>query len=327
MGPNGVGKTNLLESLWCLATTRSFRANHEGELIRWEAAGAKVTGDDFEIRIVREPMVSKSLFIRGVSYRPLDYLGELKAVLFTPDSLGIISGSPSNRRRFLDTLLSQRSRQGARDLLKYRHVVASRNALLRLIGLSRARRDELSPWDSQLAELGARLTKERALLIESLTPRAVADFRVFGGQTARELQFTYQATGATDPEVFLAELHKLFDRELRFQATLLGPHRDDLAIWLDGRPIGEHGSRGEIRTALLAIKSAEYHTLLEKKTDAGLAPLLLLDDLFSELDERHREALGEFLAQGQTIITTTELAHLPRELQRKATVIQLSKES
>ena len=327
VGPNGAGKTNLLESLWFLATTRSFRTNHDAELIRWDAPAAQIIGDQYEIRLVQQPVQRKLLFINGVARRPLDYLGELRAVLFTPDSLQIISGAPGQRRRFLDTLLAQADRQNARDLVAYRHVLTERNALLRLIGLNRASPDELLPWNDQLVRLGSRLTAQRLSLVEDLRSGVAQNYHLFGGDAGDALTVAYQATGSPNPDLFAAQLERLYDREVRFQVTLVGPHRDDLLLELRNRPISEHGSRGEMRTALLALKSAEY-LLLQTKTASAeprLPPLLLLDDLFSELDQDHREALTDFLESAQTVITTTEMNYLPSRLHAVAVAIELGR--
>ncbi|MEK7460596.1 MAG: DNA replication/repair protein RecF [Patescibacteria group bacterium] len=320
VGPNGVGKTNILEAIWCLATTRPFRTSRDSELIHWEAASTAVVGDAFEMRLVREPIIRKALFIGGVPRRPLEYLGELRAVLFTPDSLAILSGPPRERRRFLDTLLAQGDRSAARELVAYRQLLVQRNALLRLIHLGQAGAGELEPWDSQLIVLGSRLTQRRADILDILVPQILKYYGRLGGLEARSLAIMYQPIGSADPAVFAERLAANRAREIALQVTLVGPHRDDFLVSLRGHPLADYGSRGEIRTVLLALKWAEYDYLAR---DQETRPILLLDDLFSELDPAHRQALAEFLDNVQAVITTTDCGHLPQHLTKRATIIEL----
>ena len=320
VGPNGVGKTNLLEAIWYLATTRPFRTSRDIDVINWQAASACVRGDQFEIRLVREAIVRKALLIDGVPRRPLEYLGELRAVLFTPDSLAILAGPPRERRRFLDTLLAQGDRASARDLVNYRRLIGQRNALLRLIHLGRAQPAELEPWNSQLVQVGSRLTARRAAAVAVLALEISKNYHWLGGAQAETLTFTYQPTGSSDPAVFADRLQANLASEIALAVTLVGPHRDDLSVSLRGHPLAEHGSRGEIRTILLAVKWAEFAYLAHGR---AVRPIVLLDDLFSELDLAHRQAVTSFLETSQAVVTTTDVSHIPKELQKKATIIHL----
>lgn len=320
VGPNGAGKTNLLEALWFLATTRSFRAVRETEMIAWGQPALHVVVDEYEIRLAQEPRVQKAVRIRGVAHRPLEYLGELRAILFTPDSLNIVSGSPAERRRFIDTLLSQRERETAQALLRYRRVLNQRNALLRLIAGGRASASELEPWDQQLVSLGVAITSARIRVVDQLAGPVERYYHDISGQPAAQLRLIYRPSIDLDMRVFRQQLAEIRDREVAAQITLIGPHRDDLAVDLDGHPAASHASRGETRSIVLALKWAESDLV----QDADHRPLLLLDDLFSELDGRHRDALQQLLVAHQTVCTTTDPDNLPQSARANASLVDLS---
>lgn len=289
-------------------------------MISWGESGLRVTADEVEVRLAREPKAQKIVMVRGVVRRPLDYLGEVRAILFTPDSLSIIIGSPAERRRFLDTILSQSNRLIAQTLVRYRHVLGQRNALLRLIALGRADVAELQPWDQQLASLGTAITRARQATTTRLMETLPGFYRSMSGQPSDELGLTYQAGAGDSQEDFLARLEEFRDRELRGQVTLVGPHRDDFIVSLNGHLAGPHASRGEVRSIVLALKWAESQLM----TDEDHQPILLLDDLFSELDGLHRDALQQLLSAHQTICTTTDRHNLPTGLGTAATVVEIS---
>lgn len=323
VGPNGAGKTNILEALWALATTRSFRALHDADMIHWAAPAAWVRGDGYELRLVREPSLKKVMVAHGVVQRPLEYLGQLRAVLFTPESLAVLTGPPAGRRRFLDTLLAQSSRAAARELAWYRQILGQRNALLRLIHEGRAGQEELTVWNEQLIRAGSSMTAKRQDLLASLAALTNQSHSRLAG-LPQELVFRYFATGSPEPAEFAERLYRASSREAAFQATLVGPHRDDFVIESRGRPVGSVGSRGEIRTVVLALKWAEFTCLAERAHDEEREPpIILLDDLFSELDQAHREALEELLQTEQVVVTATELEYLPPLLAQRGQIIHL----
>ncbi len=319
IGPNGAGKTNLLEALWFLATTRSFRAAREIEMIAWGQAGLRVAANDYEIRLVQEPRVQKLVMVRGVPQKPLDYLGEIRTILFTPDSLAVVSGAPGDRRRFVDTILSQRNQLVAHALVAYRHVLVQRNALLRLISFGQAAPAELVPWNQQLVAHGETITTAREGLIAFLNEVVPDHYRDISERPDDTLRLEYQPSSGRSTEGFLERLERLEQREIQSQMTLVGPHRDDFLVLLNGYPAAPHASRGEIRSIVLALKWGESAVM----HDDEHPPLLLLDDLFSELDEHHRAALERLLATHQTVCTTTDRNNLPPALRHQASVIEL----
>lgn len=319
IGPNGAGKTNLLEALWMIATTRSFRSHRDLSIIHWEADFASARLDDWELILLREPQLSKTVKIRGVIQRPIDYLGHVRAVLFTPDSFRILTDGPDERRRFLDTILAQRDGQTARTLLAYRQTVRQRNALLRQIGRGRSGRNELEVWNTQLAQLGVTIqTARKALLVELHDPLRTHHTAI-GGARAGQVELHYDMSGPASLDAFLLELAGLEDREIAVGQTLIGPHRDNFSVNLNGHSAIEHASRGELRRILLALKWAEV-TLLRQ---ASVPLLLLLDDVFSELDQEHRQALLQMASDAQTVITTTDRAFLPAGIQSEAAFVEL----
>ncbi len=320
VGPNGAGKTNILEAVWMLATTKSFRTHRDHEVIRWGEHACYLQGDHWEIGLSHDTTLHKSLKINGVTHRPLSYLGDLRAVYFSPDTLEIIQGAPVERRRFLDTILAQRQQSMAAVLTRYRRIVSQRNALLRLIARGEAAPDQLDLWDQQLVATGCEITNARAILLEAIVPIARRYFLVLSGGEGAAIDLTYHQSAPSETERFLVKLLSLRSREILLQTSLLGPHRDDLVIERAGRPIIDHASRGEMRSIVLALKWAEYQLLRSEDHE----PVLLLDDLFSELDKDHRRSLSQFLETAQVICTTTDLENLPANLQSHGRPIYLS---
>jgi DNA replication and repair protein RecF len=340
-GPNAAGKTTILEALFYLATTRSPRAGADRELVRWDAQGdigvppfARLVCDvrrgDGKVRL--EVVVQrradddgqllgasvKTVRMDRKAVRALDLVGNLRVVLFTPADLALVTGGPAERRRYLDVTLSQLDGRYVRTLSHYQKVVQQRNSLLRAW---RERRrplrgadDELAFWDRELTLSGAYVLRERM--------EAVADLNALVGPifcqvtaSAYPLVMTYQSSvagleGTPDERVieqaFLAHLSRLRDDEIGRGQTLVGPHRDDLHLTMTGVSIGAYGSRGQQRSATLALKLGEAELM---RTRAGDAPVLLLDDLLSELDAERRAHLLAVVGRPdqQTLLTATGL--------------------
>lgn len=318
-GPNGAGKTNILEALWMLATTRSFRAVRDSQVVRWEADAARVIGDDYELVVVRAPMPTKLMRIRGVDRSSIDYLGELRAVLFTPDSFRILLGSPEERRRFLDTILAQKDRTVARSLLTYRRILRQRNYLLDAIARGVASGSELIPWDEQLVATGVAITRARRQLATQLVTSFTHHYRLLGPSRVRDVNLTYEPAASEEPTRYHDQLVKLRTREIALGVSLVGPHRDDVVVTLAGRRAAEHASRGELRRILLALKWAEMEVLSE----GGNSVVMLLDDIFSEFDLAARAAVFSLPRKVQTVITTTDLSVTTDSLPKDAVAIHL----
>lgn len=339
-GPNAAGKTTVLEAIYFLATTRSPRAGADRELVRFEAQGdigvppfarlvcdvARVDGHvRLEVVVQRRaeedtatgaaPTI-KTVRVDRKAVRALDLVGNLRVVLFTPADIALVTGAPAERRRYLDVTLSQIDGRYVRTLAHYQKVVQQRNSLLR--SWREGRRplryadDELAFWDRELAMAGTYLLRERLLAVVDLNALAGPLYcRMSGGDIP--LTLTYQSSVAgIEPsadsraveQAFLAHLARLRDDEIGRGQTLIGPHRDDLLIAAGGVPTGAYGSRGQQRSATLALKLGEAELM---RVRTGDAPVLLLDDLLSELDAERRAHVQDVLERPdqQTIVTAT----------------------
>ncbi len=310
VGANGHGKTNLLEALFLLAISKSFRTNENEDLIGFEEdfCSLKATvqqGDEeteLEIIVTRQPP-KKTLKVNGVIQKAADYIGHLNAVFFSPDDIGMIHLSPSVRRRYLDMLLSQLDRDYLDASLKYQLVVRQRNALLKQIADETAEAGELEIWDQQLTGSGLKIMEKRQGIIGKLNAEAA---RYYGKLTDApdELKITYRPSleKVKTEEEYLYALQKSRKRDILNGSTKLGPHRDDLMFLCNGHNMASFASRGEWRSLVLTLKFAEIDLLKEKN---GFYPILLLDDVFSELDKQRQKYLFNIIKNTQTFITTT----------------------
>jgi DNA replication and repair protein RecF len=328
-GHNGAGKTNLLEAVWLTSTLRSFRTSDLGGLVRHGASAAAVDvrvgddglglGSDLGVRLQRGTAGARRTAIAdGKPVRAAaDFYGRLPAILFTPEDLAVLRGSPSGRRQFVDRMLFARERAHIVDVQAYEKLLRSRNVVLRDDALARGEREQLlATYEDGLADVGARIWTRRARLLELLrAPICDAFARIHGaaGPTptsgaAPQVELAYRAAlGDVDENerrAALAEGLATSRREdERRGATSLGPHRDDLVVELDARLAGEFASQGQTRALVLAFKLAELHAAAA----GGRRPLLLLDDVSSELDPERSAMLFAALGEdvGQCILTTT----------------------
>jgi DNA replication and repair protein RecF len=317
VGPNAQGKSNLLEALAMLGTGKSFRAHRESELIRDGTERAEIAGEAHivagEIRlrcaIVRTPAgTRKSFEVNGGAVGFARFLGRTRVVTFVPADLQLVSGGPSLRRAFLNEALAQLSPTYYRDLALYQKVVQQKSALLR--GAIAPDRDLLLAYNDELVRPATALIAARRAFVDELAAATAAIYGRWRG-TRERVGVTY----APNPEGDVREaLGAAVESEVRRRTTLVGPHRDDLRLLVDGKPLAAFGSQGQQRTAVLALKVAEYDVM---RTRAGDAPILLLDDVLSELDaERAGGFLGAVEGFEQAFLTTTEL---PRGLGAAAT--------
>ena len=331
-GANAQGKTNLLESVYFIATGRSPRTNQEADLIAWDADVAHVSGvfaserrGAFVIETAlgrkapsadgrRSGSVQKRIKVNGAARQVADLAGLVPVVLFLVDDLEIIRGEPARRRAFLDTDLSAMSRTYGWALRQYARVLDQRNRLLKDIRDGQADPAQLHPWSEQLAAFGGRLLEVRTRFVADLTGDCL---RVYQGLTSspQGMTIAYRrdwGDAEASPETrdaftaLLADaLVELEAEEMRRGVSLAGPHRDDLQILVDGKDVRQFGSQGEQRTAALALRVAEFYLLHRL---VGEAPVLLLDDILSELDRTRRAALLDHLAPiAQVIVTTTDV--------------------
>jgi DNA replication and repair protein RecF len=333
--PNGAGKTNLLEAIHVAITGRSHRAATELELVRVGAPFARVRLEllphgriELVLPGAEAPTgLRKRWSVNGIPRRASTVGETARAVLFRPEEMLLLVGSPGERRRFLDAILAQRDRRAARDLIELARVLAQRNALLRAIRAEEASIESLAFWDEQLAAVGARLMVARMALVSELAERLVPlHDAVARGQPERgasiELRYadTLKDAWADRPptpgrdldvaalsEAFRRRIADVRQKEAWNGVSLVGPQRDDLRVELDGRDVAAHASRGQQRTIILALKLAESDLLAAD----GPRPVILLDDVFSELDAQRAERLTALLGGlGQVIVTTADPATL-----------------
>ena len=331
VGPNAAGKTTLLEAIVLLAWGRSHRTSTDGELVRWGQELARIEGlagaETVEVALVRPadgPGARKRIRVNGVARRAAGLAGLLRTVVFAPEEMLLVVGSPGLRRAALDQLASQRSAAYGRDLATYGRTLQQRNSLLRAIREEQAGRDELRFWDASFLDAGGAIVAERLRLLEDLAgPLARAHAEIAPDEAgATRLAITYATNapalpGETRRDALARRLRETAEKEVWNGSTLVGPHRDDIVFGLDGRDMSGFASRGQQRTAILAFKLAELDLLTEQD---GRPPLLLLDDVFSELDPDRRSHLVRRIAGlPQAFVTTTTLDDLDPALVAAAT--------
>jgi len=325
IGANGQGKTNLLEAVSMLALSVSPRARRELELVGPVAPESRIEADvefagtNLELMIelhVEGDRARRLIEVDGVRRRAFDLPGHFRATLFWPDDLGLVKAGPEQRRRFLNQMLVQVEPGYARALAGLRRVLEQRNSLLKKMAAGEEDGGVLDVWNDELVRIGGDISRARAVAVRELEPDAA---RSHGGIAAGErLQLRYQGP----PEDLAAAVHNSLAEDLRRGSTSIGPHRDDVVILLDGMEARSFGSQGQQRTAVVSLKLAEA-ALVERRT--GERPVLLLDDVLSELDgERRRALLGLVAGEGQVIITSVEAGPFPAELMSRARVWNVS---
>lgn len=314
-GPNGAGKSNLLEALYFGCTGCSQRTRSERELVRFGAQAARVVvrlvgdGRPHELTVGFAPGQDKHMTADGA---PVERLADVEhrplVSVFSPDRLELIKGAPSLRRAHLDRLVAALwpSRDSTRR--EFARALAQRNALIGAIRAGRSSRATLASWDAQLARHALSLRNDRAeaasLLVQPFEQRA-SELGLSGTST-----LSYRPrTRARDEQELIEELQGSLDNDLQRGFTTHGPHRDELLLARDGRELRSFGSQGEQRLALLALLLAERAVIAQRRTHV---PLMLLDDVMSELDADRRQLLAEELSSGgQSVIATTDLSHVP----------------
>src|SRR3954468_16155437 len=314
-GRNGAGKTNLLEALYFGLTARSCRTNNEREVVRFGESAARVevevTDEDgpHELAVGFQPGEAKRLRADGAPVeRLVDVAARPLVSVFLPDRLELVKGAPALRRAHLDQVVAAAWPARAGTRRAYTQALAQRNALISRVRAGRASRASLPAWAAELARHGVALRDDRAAAVELVRERFAALAADLGLPGAGELRYRPRSEAASAEEL-AAELAARTDSDLERGFTGHGPHRDDLALRRDGRDLRSYGSQGEQRLALLALLLAERDALGEAR---GRVPLVLLDDVMSELDADRRARLVEHLDDGgQAVITTTDLAHVP----------------
>jgi DNA replication and repair protein RecF len=334
-GQNGQGKTNLLESVHVLATTRSPRTSLERELLSWQ------TPEDVDLAAVLPPFarlqgrvrraegevhlevsfqqvdgaVARVVKVNGLVTRAAGLIGQLPVVYFSPEDVELAGGPPVARRQYLNVANSQVSSIYLRALQRYNRVLQQRNQLLRQVREHRQPAWTVEPWTEQLIEWGAVVLAQRSRMLAAINAQVAQVFAELAGST-ETLRVTYRSTaGDGSPDAFRAEQERLAGREVDQAASLVGPHRDDFSFELGRVDLNTYGSRGQQRLAVLALKLAEADWM---RAEIGESPLLLLDDVLSELDAARRSYVVQRVGQpgpdGQVWITTTDLEGFAPEL-------------
>ena len=354
-------RPSILEAIYLLAVARSFRADNEREVVNWDAvvdSGQAMVAGVVERKAGRERVtvgyqcvqsgagtghgqgsfsVRKQATVGRVRRTAAELIGVVNAVLFDAGDMDLVYGSPGGRRRYLDVLLSQADGEYLRSLQRYQRVVQQRNQLLRLVQDRRAGDDELVFWDEELVTAGASILAYRLQALERLNELASSIHgELAGGQG---LDLVYRPTLGLDgvlqkgngvreglraavEEVFGEALRSSRGREMATGTTAVGPHRDDLRLLAESVDMGTYASRGQARTVALAMRLAEAAYLSSLRGDG---PIVLLDDVLSELDGRRREqVLRRASSYEQVIITTTDLEPLGEEFVRRATCLRVT---
>ncbi|HEV2072118.1 MAG TPA: DNA replication/repair protein RecF [Thermomicrobiales bacterium] len=362
-GRNASGKTSLLEAIVLLATTRSPRTSTERDTVRWESGeeygvnpyarlGAVVVAKDRRHRLeisLELPegtarIARKRFRVDGRSVRAHDMVGVLRTVLFSPEDVQLVTGAPAERRRQMDILISQIDRSYMRALSRYGKVLSQRNGLLRTFSRdrvdpgSRAAVAQLSFWDEELVSSGSEIVSGRVVALADLTSLVaersrflISDHEIGINYHPRldlpswsreehgslgELQQRVQAA-------FLSQLEQVRSEEFRRGTTVVGPHRDDFLMTLDGRPLDAFGSRGQQRLGVVALKLSESDMITNR---TGERPIVLLDDVLSELDEVHRGLLLDALSAEncQVLVTSADRSPLEHPALEHLPMVQLS---
>ncbi|SEM83457.1 DNA replication/repair protein RecF [Lihuaxuella thermophila] len=335
VGPNAQGKTNILESFYVLALGKSHRTRSHKELIRFgehrATLKAKVKKDEQLLRLeVQLSEKGKKVSRNGVEQPKLSrYIGSLPAVLFAPEDLAIVKGSPQIRRRFLDMEIGQVSPAYVHNLTQLGKLLSQRNSLLKQLAQKRVYQSELlEVLDDQLIQLSVHIWKKRYRFLDSLSEWAKKIHWAIT-QDKEELAVEYLPSVAISPrmedgdlaESLRGELKRLREKELMRGTTLIGPHRDDLRLLANGLDLHTFGSQGQQRTAALSLKLAEIELIYQ---ETGHYPILLLDDVLSELDDSRKTHLLEAIrGRVQTFVTTTGLDGIDAETLTRARIYQV----
>ena len=332
-GPNGAGKTNLVEAIHLCALGKSHRPAKDRDLVGRGFDAARVTvqahrqdgGHEVTVLLEAGEHKKKQVLLNGKPPRRLgEMMGHVTCVLFSPEDLDLIKGGPSCRRRFMDMLLCQRSAGYFYDLQKYWTALNQRNAVLKAAQGSQDREQTrlLAVWDEQMVKAGAAVVEKRLALIGELEKQVTENYRFLSGSEADAFKLRYRGcaeVGEPVEETLAEGLLKARREDIRKGTSTYGPHREDIVMTLSGRDMRVFASQGQIRTAALALKLSEI-TLLTRQH--GEPPVLLLDDVMSELDMNRRASLLEFIKGVQTLVTCTDKTDYPQGRAEKTYLIE-----
>lgn len=315
-GKNAQGKTNLLEAIYYCATGRSHRTSFDRECIKNEEEEAMIKlryerykEDVIELHLRKNGR--KSIAVNGMPARKIDELfGCFHVVVFSPEDLSLIKSGPSRRRRFMDMEICQVDPVYLHNLQQYCRVLRQRNQLLKDVGKDSKKQEQIQDWDRQLSYYGVRLVRRREQFIDTIHP-FTKDLHENISHGTETITLAYDSGKITEEEKYFQRLQRDLQRDLRQGNTSFGPHHDDIVICINGEDVRSYGSQGQQRTAALALKLAEFEIM---KREIGYAPVLLLDDVMSELDEDRQIHLLKYIEENQTILTCTGIEDSIRRL-------------
>lgn len=307
-GQNAQGKTNLIEAIYFACLGKSFRSSKEKQLIKWGKDYSKIaliaTNEirEKKIEVVLQTSQKKAVKMDGLPIRRIgDVLGEIPIVFFSPDELKLVKESPEERRRFINIDLSQTNKKYFYLLSRYEKVLDNRNKLLKTSKDLETLKETIEIWDKSLASIGFKIIKDRENFIKKIEPFAQKAHEYISG--GEKLRLVYKKPDVDSEEEYLKKLSKLVEKDFKLGYTSFGPHRDDIDIFLNEEEVKSFGSQGQQRTVALSLKLAELEFIKEQK---GEYPILILDDVFSELDKNRRTRLMKFTSRCQTFVTTTD---------------------
>ena len=314
IGDNAQGKTNFLESVYFLATGKPIKTESDEEVIKFQDESVNVEGDvegneaitiSTIIQKVGEGL-RKRFLVNGIPRRLLDYSGNLVVVFFRPEDIELITGSPSIRREYIDQTIGQIDRDYRKILSSYQKVVTQKNKLLKLLREGLAKIDELDFWNDQQLKFGTALQDKRKSFFEEINSYE----KRFG-----DFEYKYLPNMISGPRLF-----EINNREIQAAVCLVGPHRDDFEFFQEEKDLAKYGSRGEQRTAVLDLKITELSYF---ENVIGERPVLLLDDIFSELDESHRQHVLDLAKLQQTIIASVEYDNYLEEALKTSQILNV----
>ena len=317
-GANAQGKTNLLEAIYYCSIGKSLRVSREKEVIRFGCDKAKILLQlerkykKTQIMLLFSRTEKKTIKLDNIPIKRIgELMGEFYAVYFSPDEMKLIKESPEDRRRFMDIHISQTSKQYFYFLGRYEKILANRNKLLKTQTDVNIIKDTIDIWDRQLIEVGTKIIHMRNVFVDNLAPY-VQKCHAYLTQDNEELMIEYTGVKSHDlneiRDSFEKKIKQSFDKDIKLGYTTIGPHRDDIKVVLNGVDIRLYGSQGQQRTAALSLKLAELEIMYQ---ETGEMPVLLLDDVLSELDQNRRERLLKFCTKAQTFITGTDFPQNP----------------
>jgi DNA replication and repair protein RecF len=337
IGENAQGKTNLMEAIYVLALTKSHRTSKDKELIKWDENYAKIEGSiykrnrQFPIEIVFSNKGKKAKLNRIEQRRLSDYIGALNVVMFAPEDLYLVKGSPQERRRFIDMELGQIQPVYVYHLSQFQKVLKQRNALLREYQRNQnSDRTMLRILTAQLIEHAAPIIQRRHQFLNLLRTWAKPIHHGISHQL-EELDIVYQGTIDITDEMEVSEIEEVYQKrfldvetkEIERGTSLIGPHRDDLIFYVNGKEVQTYGSQGQQRTTALSLKLAEIELI---HSEVGEYPILLLDDVLSELDDqRQSHLLNTIQGKVQTFVSTTSVNGIEHETLKKAELFHVHK--